>query len=113
MDKNKRIADEAIACACCQSRSFEISTGLIQCCWCGAAYTIPDMDNLKIHLIRDTLPPPLLKTDYGYQCVQQGYIFSINLRDKSVCMKFADYDKAPEAFESLSKLINNVKAEAK
>jgi|SRR5665213_438038 len=105
MDKSKRIPDETMICACCQLRSFEISTGMVQCSACAAAYVIPEMDDLRIQLIRDTVPQSISKTYNGYQGVQPGYIFTINLADKSICLKVSDWNKAKDCFDNISKLI--------
>lgn len=106
MDKSKRIPENTLECVCCQSRSFEISTGLIQCSWCGAAYTVQEMDDLRIQLIRDTAPKSMTKTYDGYQGVNAGYIFTLNFKDKSICLKLLDWHKINEAFQNISHLID-------
>jgi hypothetical protein len=100
-------------CACCGFRSFEISTGMVQCSACAAAYVIPEMDDLRIQLIRDTIPQSIIKTYNGYQGVQSGYIFTVNLADKSICLKVAGWKNAKDCFDNISELIDKEIVQAK
>lgn len=112
MEKSKRIADSGVECVCCAGRSFEISIGMLQCSGCGAAYTIPEMDDLRIQLIRDTVPTSISKTYNGYQGVDYGYVFNINLKDKTICIRLANWKKAAAAMESISQIIEKNMVEA-